>query len=306
MGRSLSLALVLNVLILSFSVDSSRARTVVVISPGVGTLQAAIDAASGPTTIKMLPGVYMGAVTVNKPHLNLLAKGGPVVIDGNCGAAVALDIAADNVRVKGAGRHGGCFVRGGAITQVRVANHSKVELRTVDPDPQGFLSGLECGTEQNGLEISGSSSKVTVTLGVSSNSPGAGILLSGIPVGGLVTMRKYGSQRNGIGLIIENSGKGAALGKSGIVLKGDSFEQNNTAQISLVNSDGVLIRAEGLQTLDSDTGVAGIHLDMNSNANLIIDNICIDLNPGNGNSAYVDAGIGNCGTGNNFSVPACP
>jgi hypothetical protein len=306
MARSLSLAVVITVLTVAFSVASGGATTVVVISPGAGTLQAAIDAASGPTTIKMMPGIYTGAVSVTKPNLNLLAKGGPVVIDGNCGAAVALDIAADNVRVKGAGRHGGCFVRGGTTTQVRIANHSMVQLKTVDPDPQALLPGLECGTEQNGLEISGSSSKVTVTFGGSNNSPGAGILLSGIAAEAFVTVRKYGSQRNGIGLVIENSGKGAPLGKSGIVVKGHFFEENNTAEISIVNSDGVLILGDGLQTLHSDTGVDGIHLDATSNANLIVNNMWIDLNPGNGNSAYVDAGTGNCGTGNNFAVPICP
>jgi hypothetical protein len=73
----------------------------VVVSPGAGTIQAAIDAASGPTTIIMMPGDYTGAVNVNKP-LKLVAKGA-VGIHAGCSAPVAFDITSDHVVVNVSG-----------------------------------------------------------------------------------------------------------------------------------------------------------------------------------------------------------
>src|SRR5262249_35669523 len=79
--------------------------TTVDVFPGVGTLQAAIDAASDGTKIRMHPGTYTGPVTVNKHAVKLVSypdvpPGGGVIIDGGCAAAVALDIAADGVRLQ--------------------------------------------------------------------------------------------------------------------------------------------------------------------------------------------------------------
>ena len=287
------------------------AATSVDVFPGAGTLQATIDGASDGTTIRMHPGTYTGAVTVNK-RVKLLSypddpPGGDVVIDGNCAAAVALDIAADGVQVKTGLLHGfwgDIDVVRGTATQIRIANHSDVQLKgrlpggiiLVDPPSHPL-----CGTEQDGIEVSGTSFHVKISKTVVSESP-VGFRFSGLPIGAIVKLQRGNADRNNIGVLVENSAKGAALARAGIVLKAMSMLQDTAAGIRLVNSDGVAIRSDAL-TGGSGSGLVGIDIDANSNRNLIQSNMWADSGT---NTPFVDNGTGNCGSGNNFTVPACP
>jgi hypothetical protein len=289
------------------------AATSVDVFPGAGTLQAAIDGASDGTTIRMHPGTYTGAVTVDK-RVRLrsypdVPPGGDVVIDGNCAAPVALDIAADGVQLKVGTLHGfydTIEVVRGTATQIRIANHSDVQLKgggaaggviLVDPSRHPL-----CGTEQDGIEVSGNSFHVKIArVGVGAN-PGVGFRFSGLPLGANVKLQRGSADVNNIGVLVENSANGAALARAGIVLKDMSILQDTAAGIRLVNSDGVAIRSNGL-TGGSGSGLVGIDIDANSNRNLIQSNTWAD---GGTNTPFVDNGTGNCGSGNNFAVPPCP
>jgi hypothetical protein len=288
------------------------AATVVDVFPGADTLQAAINGASDGTTIRMHPGTYTGAVTVDK-RVKLVSypdapPGGAVIIDGNCAAAVALDIAADGVRVKTGllnGFYGDIDVVRGTATQIQIANHSDVQLKgrlpggviVVDPPTHPL-----CGTEQDGIEVSGNSFHVKIARVVVEENPGAGFRFSGLPLGANVKLQLGNADHNNVGVLVENSANGAALAKSRIVLKGIGILQNTAAGIRLVNSDGVAIRSNGL-TGGSGSGLVGIDIDANSNRNLIQSNTWAD---GGTNTPFVDNGTGNCGSGNNFTVPPCP
>ena len=103
--------------LLAVSATNARAAKTDVF-PGNGTLQAAIDAASPGDTLILhsgpFSGTYSGPVVVDKDGLTLRIAGDfPVTgvqIDADCAAPIALDIAADGIRVlggiRGEGRHG--------------------------------------------------------------------------------------------------------------------------------------------------------------------------------------------------------
>ena len=63
------------------------------------------------------------------------------------------------------------------------------------------------------------------------------------------------------------------------------------------NSDGTLIR----KNKTDDNGVYGIHLDSGSDNTLLIGN----TSKGNETANFFDEGVGNCGSGNSFPLPAC-
>jgi hypothetical protein len=286
--------------------------------PGVGTLQAAIDAVAEGTKIRMHPGTYTGAVTVNKRAVKLVSYpdvplGGGVTIDGDCAAGVALDIAADGVRVQAGKLHnfpGVISVVRGTTTQIRIASHSNVVLQgrgpgtiMVDPPTQPL-----CGTEQDGVEVSGNSFKVKLVGVATSENPGAGFHLSGLPLNASVTLESKGSSgtstvANAVGVLIENSANGSVVGKSRIKLKGMGIFNNTVAGIRALNSDGIAILDNNLGESSSIAGAVGIDLNASSDSNLVDGNEWADYGA---NTAFVDNGTDNCGSGNNFAVPPCP
>jgi nitrous oxidase accessory protein NosD len=275
------------------------------VNPGAGTLQAAIDAASDGDHLRLHPGTYSGAVRVTK-RLSIRTASPFVVIDAGCTAPVALEIAADGVIMVGNfARSGiaapGTQVSGGTATQIRIANHSNVRLQDIGP------TASECGSEQDGIEVSGSSSNVQLKYMYTTGFPGAGVHLSGLAIG--AGIRFQGSHHrggdmlyDGTGLLIENSAKGAGLGQAGIKVERMFFTEESVAGIHVVNSDGIRIQKNDVEA--NAPGAVGIALDATSDVNLINDN---SWNPNGGtDTAFVDDGSGNCGAGNNFAVASCP
>jgi nitrous oxidase accessory protein NosD len=304
MSRSrCALALVSSVLIIA-TVPVRRASAATIdVPPGAGTLQAAIDSANPGDTVRLHPGGYTGAVTVTKSLRFRSAFG--AAIDANCEAPVAIDIQADGVTMIGKFMrfvHGefspGTTVAGGTTTQIRIADHSTVKVQDVEV-------AARCGSEQNGIEVTGNSSKVHLkTLWANAqqgNTSVAGVHLNGLAAGARIVIQ--GTGRGGeaiydnIGVLIENSAKGAALGRAGIVVERMYTAFDSATAISIVNSDGIVIEGNSV-----GSSPVGLDLDAMSDNNLIIDNSAFQ-----DGTPFVDGGTGNCGTGNRgFAVPACP
>jgi hypothetical protein len=247
---------------------------------------------------------------VNKPNLKLKGIDDTygfvgTVIDGNCAASVALDIAADGVQVLGLNTDG-IEVTRGTSTEVRIANHRNVKLQNLLVTPALQLPA--CGTEQNGVEVSGTSTKVKLLSVQGEFMPGAGIYFDGLGVGAGVQLKSAGpftvtpgGDGNGIGILVQDCASGALLGKSGIEIKKCAFGTNSVAEIRLVNSDGVTIKNSFLG-VGNGSGIIGIDLDATSANNHIQSNT---WNGGMTSTAFVNDGPGNCGGGNNFTVPPC-
>ncbi len=288
----------------------SRATAVATeVFPGAGTLQAAIDASAPHDTLKLHQGTYTGAVVVNKQGLKLKAlvdsnPGPATIIDGGCAAAVALDVAADDVQIDG--QHLGIDVLGGTASQVRVADHKNVKLRGVIAE----AGAAPCGGTQNGIEVSGTSAKIELMNSQGRGLSGAGVYLNGLAVGAGIQLKHAGKavvppggQDNGVGLLVQDSAGGAALGKSGIQIKGGEFVGNTVAGVRLVNSDGLRIKKNTVQSPSGGAGAIGIELDASSDANLVTSNMWISGNVMD--TAYIDNGTGNCARKNTFP-DSCP
>jgi nitrous oxidase accessory protein NosD len=270
-----------------------------VVDPGVGTLQAAIDAAAPGDSLLLNGGTYVGPVVVSKP-LRITCLG-ECMIDANCEAPVALDIAADGVRLRSKDKTGVLQVFRGTHTQIRIANRRKIELRTHVVATKLFLSS--CGTEQVGIEVSGTSSKVKLLDVRAIFLEGPGLLLSGLaPRSGVKVSRFIGTD-NGVGIAVENSAVGAGLGKSGIDVDRAVLVDNDVA-IRVVGSDGLRVKRALVVANEDRIGLIGISLDAASNRALVLKS---DWNDRSGTGdAYVDAGTGTCGKNNDgFDVPAC-
>jgi hypothetical protein len=106
-----------------------------------------------------------------------------------------------------------------------------------------------------------------------------------------------------VGLLVQDCSGGAARGKSGIQVKGTEFVDNTVAGIQLVNSDGLRIKKNTVQSPTGGSGTVGIELDATSDANLVTANEWISGNPMD--TAYIDNGSDNCARGNTFP-DVCP
>ncbi len=271
----------------------------IAVPPGTGTLQAAIDAAAPGANLVLGDGTYVGPVVVNKP-LRITCVGG-CYIDADCAAPIALDIAADGVLIRSAGNSGVLTVDRGTHTQIRIADHRKVELRTRIGAIKLFLGS--CGTEQNGIEVSGTSSKVKLVDVRAFLNPGVGLLLSGLAARPAVKVSLFYGTENGTGIAVENSAVGAGLGRSGIDVDRATLVDDGVG-IRVVGSDGLRVKRTLVVESADHAGLVGISLDAGSNRALVLHSDWVD-HSGTGD-AYVDAGTGSCGRRNaGFDLPTC-
>ena len=133
---------------------------------------------------------------------------------------------------------------------------------------------------------------------------GAGLILNGLARKADIQLRLMQVSENTIGVLVENSAKGALLGLGGIEFTQGGVGNNSMVDIQLVNSDGMRITKTTLGTPQTGSGAVGIELDATSDANLIKLNTWYD--PMMLNTAYIDNGTGNCAEHNSFPTPACP
>src|SRR6185369_8181961 len=126
----------------------SAAAGVIPVLPGIGTLQAAIDAASSGDELRLADGIYTGAVVIDKSlEINCDGVTNLCVIDALCLAPIAVDVSADDVTI--ATKDGLVFIIGATATDLRIANSRNVKLSGLQLD----LTITPCGTETTGLEI---------------------------------------------------------------------------------------------------------------------------------------------------------
>lgn len=280
-------------------VSPTLALAVTVVPPGTGTLQAAIDAATPGAVLLMTGGDYVGPVVVDKPLAIVCAT--TCMIDANCEAPVALDIASDRVVVRALGKTDSSIqaIRG-TDTQIRIANHSKVDLRRT----YGFkLAFNSCGTEQVGIEVSGTSSKVRLREAVGPNNPRAGVLLSGLSAHSNVQVTRASTADNGVGVLVENCATGSARGKARITIDKSTFV-DNAVGIAVVGSDGLRLAKNVFIANSQMVGPVGITLDASSDGTVVSKSRWEDRS-GTGTSE-TDAGTGNCGIGNEgFGLASC-
>ena len=294
---------------------SPAVAATVIVSPGAGTLQAAIDAANPKDQLRLQGGTYTGPVTVNKT-LKIYCYGDatPCVIDGDCAAAVAVDVTAEGVTIANKKAVQRFRIMRGTDTNLRVANSSKVQLAGLEADD--IFSGPACGTETTGLEIA-ASTKVKVK-DVTSGYKG---YVHDIAIGAKVQITKSIFANtltlSGPAFLIADSGIGADKNKGGVDLLDDAF---NTAAdgmappevgIQLVNSDGMRIRKNYvLASFTGFDGAIGIALDPSSDRNLVFHNDWDTTQPTN--QFYSNAGTENCAKKNvelatNTPLPdSCP
>jgi hypothetical protein len=294
----------------------SRAVTVEVF-PGNGTLQAAITAAPEGARLTLHPGVYNGAVVVPKrltiECLHTASNDGGCLIDAQCAAAIAFDVAADKVNLKMSkkkilGATGGPLVIArGTSTGIHIAGRNIVKLSRVQV--LNAYMGLPCGTEQEGIAISGTSYGIKVDESYFPAEALAGIHVSGLGLGSKLQIKRMQTSvgPNQTGLLIENSGAGALLGKSGISLAQSLIPMAgpNATGVRLINTDGVkFLKNTTTREPAPRIRLRRLFLDANSDRNLLLKNTWLD--PEADETPYADSGTGNCGQGNNFPVPPCP
>jgi nitrous oxidase accessory protein NosD len=266
------------------------------VAPGTGTLQAAIDVAGPGATLVLHDGVYAGPVVIDKA-LKLICVGpSQCKIDAQCSANVTLDIQEQKVLVKGTGK-AAFIVQGGLVTQIRIAA-IKVQLKHLG----AVYGATPCGDEQNGIEITGSSSIVKLSDVSSAGYPGAGLLLNGLPGYTAISVKRFVGVEDGVGILIQNSGAASKPGGSRIKIDKAVLAYNQFG-VLMANSDGVrithsILRGDGV---DPEVGIA---LDASSDFALIKN--CTWVNPDMMSTAFMDAGMGTCGSKNaGLAVPSC-
>jgi len=270
---------------------SAEARTIDVHprGPAINVIQRAIHRASPGDRIRVHAGRYRGSLRVNK-KLSIFGARNEArpTIDAHCDSSIALDVLASGVSLEGLRVIGSADafsvsfidIRKGSVDDVRMDNTCGQALYGVNVYQQGAI-------------------KIT-------NSDATGFLDAGYYVGSI------GTTGNGALIIRHNEASGNNRG----AIVEDSFDtdvdirvqennfNNNTIEgegipsgIFVHNSDHALI--ERNQT--DDNGVYGIHVDPQSDDNVLNEN----ESSGNGTADYFDEGTGNCGTGNSFSIPTC-
>jgi nitrous oxidase accessory protein NosD len=268
---------------------------VINVAPGVGTLQAAIDAASPGDELRLIDGTYTGAVVVNKSlkiYCYADATSNPCLIDAACGAPIAVDVAADAVSITHKRGFHLVQIIGGTTTELRIANSENVLIYNVFLD-QAFQ--LACGTETTGLEIAASDG-----VRVQYSDSGHGAYIHDIAPGARVTFKSsqfFNDDLTGASLLIENSSGKVKIQKGSYATGSDGAAPNEIC-VHLVNSDGVKLQKNTLST--SDSGVTGFLLDATSDGNTLTKNRWADAN--NGAMPYVNNGTDNCARAN-FSDP---
>jgi hypothetical protein len=249
----------------------------IVVPPGTGTLQAAVDAAAPGDTL-FLNGLYVGAVTVAKSHLTMrVPVRATAVIDAGCTSATALTISGSHVAL--VGHRGEFIVEGATDTDVSVSGSTGVNLNPV-------TAQAVCGSENYGFDIATSTRLRFKVAALPSMGPFAKAAFRLRDVTGPVTVAK--NFRTLDSLVIEDSGTDTTkAGKSGIRI--ELGYAPAPLALSLSNAHAILIRLSAL---------GAVQIDSQSSNNAFVK--CSEF------STFTDLGSGTCGQDNSgFTLPPC-
>jgi len=257
--------------------------------PATNPLQRAIDRADPGDRIRVHHGRYRQAIEVDK-RLRIFAAQGErrPVIDARCHDSIVVDVQANGVALDG-------------LKIVGSADAFTVNFIGID---RGRANDLElvntCGQALYGVNVYGRGA-IRITNNDARRYLDAGYYVGSIggTGGRTLLIRDNTASGNNRGAIVEDSFDTDV----DIRVIDNDFHDNTIAGegipsgIFIHNSDHTLIA--GNRT--DDNGVYGIHVDPQSDDNVINDNRAT----GNGTANYLDEGAGNCGAGNSFPVPAC-
>jgi hypothetical protein len=269
---------------------------VIQVPEGVGTMQAAVDAAApGDTLVLGAGNVYGGALAIAKSNLTIRTRGVlrgrppiggfPAFIETGCTAAAALTITGSNVRLLGSVPFP-IVVSGGTNTVVSVAGASGIRFDEVE-------ALIGCG-EHYGFDV-GTSTRVKMrsleSMQVPSTSPAGafvGIRLHDVAEPVAITNAQMGAPGFGlpaIGLVVEESGlTRRRAGSSGIKIQRSGFNA-----VSVQDSHALLFDAVTADSIDIDA--------------LSSDNEFLRCSS---NSVITDGGTADCGKNNiGFTLPPC-
>jgi hypothetical protein len=259
------------------------------VAPGIGTLQAAIDAANPGDVLKLVPGAvgdpttsYVGPVLVNK---RVKIQGGKPAsaIDAGCANAVAFEVAADGVQLRNLG------ISGGTTTGLRVAGRSGVKLQDM-----GIFAGVSCPPSGAGIDLD---AVVRLSLkGVHAGRFPTGIRIAHLAAGSRVKLNRCGTDGNPYlvtGVLITDVQPGT------LTLTRCQSAFASDAGIVLQGADAV--RVENSQILGFPATTRGIVVDADSDDNLFKENEfqhdMVDV---------VDDGTSNCWKRNVQTTPSGP
>ncbi len=260
---------------------------------GPNALAKAIVSAPGGATLRIHPGVYHGALTIDKP-LTLEAAGfkNPI-IDAGCRANDAIHVTSggvtiDELTVKGAATGFGDYpaeiffegTRSGTARDDRLINSCDAQygVSAFDAGPVDVRGNYARGFDDSGIYIG----SITDTLGRTL----------------LVTHNE--TVHNSRGIVVEDSN----LPTVRIRIGGNEMNDNRITGdegpsdgLFLTNSDGVLVTGN---TANGNAG-SGYHPNSSSDHNVFDDNFAKRDSVGK----LLDEGRRNCGSGDNFPIPAC-
>ena len=248
----------------------ASARRIVVL-PGPGTpLQDGIDAANPGDTVRVGPGTYAEAITVDKP---LKVYGRNAVIDAGCAVATAVNVAADAVTLRTLEVRGGTFYGIDATTRDRTV----IDRVKVVPTCVGVEYGINV--------FQGTNMRIRNNVVEDANGFGdAAIYIGGTPPDAdLRVERNVLHGPNDRGIIVEDSldfpGRpvGVRVRKNDIVGAG--------VGIFVFGSTGVEILTNRI----TGGSAAGIELTVNSSDNILSGNRLVVNDPD-----VLDAGTNNC------------
>ena len=261
------------------------------VKPGKGTLQKAVD--------KAKKGVYKGGVTVDKRELTIKGpKDGRKLptVDGRCDVAFTMLVLADpvtleNFKVTGASDALSTQYGGAEVNFIEGGGGSATGLSMQD----------ECGVKY-GVNVF-DTGDVLVDESRFKGYDDAGVYVGGIRnPAHIVQVTDNVATENNRGILIEDS-----AGNGGIQVASNTTDSNTNGftptGIFLRNTDGVVIND------NSATGnpYAGIHLDVTSDDNRVLNNTATGNATGAQGGAAADLlneGAGNCGSGNTFGSTA--
>jgi|RhiMethySRZTD1v2_1073278.scaffolds.fasta_scaffold556024_2 hypothetical protein len=257
------------------------------VPPGTA-LQTAVDAAAPGDTLILSPGVYPGAVVIDKP-LRISGKGAAFI--DPLGAAVGVEIASDDVRIvvrkfkKGQGWPGlviGLDSSCPTEALLRVDGRSGIVVRDVHgPD--------ECVTEPTmGFDIA----NVTDSRfkGIRANAQDTGIRVRQLVERANVTF-SYPSVVAGVGILFENIAPGVRRGGARLKIGHVGAFPTAGPALRFVSADGIIVSGGSI--------FGDVEFDAQSDNNLV-------RGVGVAGGTLSDAGSGNCVINNEGLPDSCP
>lgn len=299
--RTVAVALACS-LALCLTATPALAKTVVV-APGPGTpFQDAIDAAAPGDRLKLQPGTYAEAITIDKP---LVVLGSFATVDAGCAAPSAVTITADRVQIRGV------LVRGGSSVGVTVSDADRVTLIVrVYPTCAGVQRGISAEqTTRLLIKSSGTNAyDVAADQVAPCQSPlqqgerqfaEADLVFSSVAAaaGNRVVDSNFCNSRTGV---LVTGAVGSPKGPPAVKLQSSGVIYATDGGVTLHDADDVAILANEIY---GPIGVAptGVALDANSDDNLVQGNRIAGFT-----QDVLDQGTSNCWRHNRFTTGTAP